>query len=41
VRRTRGGDAREARDAGTGESDAGARQPVLLGMPALAAHDRG
>src|SRR5215468_8892459 len=44
VRRTRGGDAWQARaagDAGTGSADAGGTEPVLLGMPAFAARDRG
>jgi tRNA-2-methylthio-N6-dimethylallyladenosine synthase len=44
VRRTPGGDAWQARaagEAGNGAADAGGMEPVLLGMPAFAANDRG
>ncbi|MGN6681664.1 MAG: tRNA (N6-isopentenyl adenosine(37)-C2)-methylthiotransferase MiaB [Streptosporangiaceae bacterium] len=44
VRRTRGGDAWQARaagEAGGGSADAGGMEPVLLGMPAIAARGRG
>ena len=44
VRRTRGGDAWQARaagEAGGGLADAGGPEPVLLGMPAIAARGRG